>query len=303
MIKAWLSQHWRVFIFTLKRLVSTPVTSLLSIIVIGIAFSLPAGIYILTENLQKISGQTVGSPQMSLYLKLSANENDINEVRQQLEENEQVIRYQFVPKQVALQQLQQNSSLADVASGLKYNPLPDAFIVDAQDSTTEALKQLQITLQERPEIDHVQFDAVWVERLNALLGLGRTVVLLLAILLSVAIIAVMFNTIRLQILTKQEEIEVSRLIGATNSFIQRPFLYFGATQGLLGGIVALCIIMFSIQTMNNELTEIGRLYTLNLHLQQLSTGDNVSLLAFSTWLGWLGARISVASHLWQIEPK
>lgn len=303
MIKAWLSQHWRVFIFTLKRLVSTPVTSLLSIIVIGIAFSLPAGIYILTENLQKISGQTAGSPQMSLYLKLSANENDINEIRQQLEENEQVIRYQFVPKQVALQQLQQNSSLADVASGLKHNPLPDAFIVDAQDSTTEALKQLQITLQERPEIDYVQFDAVWVERLNALLGLGRTVVLLLAILLSVAIIAVMFNTIRLQILTKQEEIEVSRLIGATNSFIQRPFLYFGAIQGLLGGIVALCIIMFSIQTINNELTEIARLYTLNLHLQQLSTGDNVSLLAFSTWLGWLGARISVASHLWQIEPK
>jgi cell division transport system permease protein len=303
MIHAWLTQHWHVFVFTLKRLVSAPVTSLLSIIVIGIAFSLPAGIYILMDNLRSISGQTAGSPQMSVFLKLSASQSDVEKIRQRLQENPQIIRFQFVSKGAALQQLQQSSGIVDVASGLARNPLPDAFIVDTHDSAAETLEHLQTTMQVWPEIEHVQFDAAWAKRLNALLELGRTVVLMLSILLSTAIIAVMFNTIRLQILTKREEIEVSKLIGATNSFIQRPFLYFGAIQGLFGGITALCIIALAIHTMNEELTEVAQLYTLNLHLQHLSAGDNISLLLFSTWLGWLGARISVATHLWQIEPK
>ncbi len=303
MIHAWLMQHWHVFVFTLKRLVSTPVTSLLSIIVIGIAFSLPAGIYILMDNLRAISGQTAGSPQMSLYLKLNASESDVEKIRQRLQDSAQIMRFQFISKSAALQQLQQSSGLMDVTSGLARNPLPDAFVVDTHDATSETLEQLQTSMQAWPEIEHVQFDAAWTKRLNALLEFGRTMVLMLAVLLSTAIIAVMFNTIRLQILTKREEIEVSKLIGATNSFIQRPFLYFGAIQGLLGGMTALCIIALAIHTMNEELTEIAALYTLNLHLQHLSTNDNISLLFFSTWLGWLGARISVATHLWQIEPK
>jgi len=303
MIQAWLMQHWHVFVFTLKRLVSTPVTSLLSIIVIGIAFSLPAGIYILMDNLRSISGQTAGSPQMSLFFKQDASKNDIEKIRQRLEENSQIMRFQFISKKAALQQLQQSSGVVNMTSGLARNPLPDAFVINTHESTTETLEQLQKTMQAWPYIEHVQFDAAWAKRLNTLLELGRTVVLMLSILLSIAIIAVMFNTIRLQILTKREEIEVSKLIGATNSFIQRPFLYFGAIQGLLGGITALCIILLAIQTLNEELTEIAQLYTLDLHLQHLSTGDNISILLFSTWLGWLGARISVATHLWQIEPK
>ncbi|MCH9638037.1 MAG: permease-like cell division protein FtsX [Betaproteobacteria bacterium] len=303
MIQAWLMQHWHVFVFTLKRLISTPVTSLLSVIVIGIAFSLPAGIYILMDNLRSISGQAAGSPQMSLYFKTDASKSDIEKIRQRLEENAQIVHLQFISKKTALQQLQQSSGVVDITSGLARNPLPDAFVVNTLDSTAEALKQLQTTMQAWPKIEHVQFDAAWAKRLNTMIEFGRTVVLMLSVLLSIAIIAVMFNTIRLQILTKREEIEVSKLIGATNSFIQRPFLYFGAIQGLLGGITALCIIALAIQTLNEELTEIAQLYTLNLHLQHLSTGDNISLLLFSTWLGWLGARISVATHLWQIEPK
>lgn len=302
MIHAWLTQHWFVFILTLKRLISAPITSLLSIIVIGIAFSLPTGIYTLMENLRAISGQTAGSPQISLFFKLDADQKDIDKIRQRLEEDPQIQHVQFVSKHTALQQLQQNSGLNDPIINLNHNPLPDAFIIHVQNGV-ETVKQLHKTIQEWPEIEHVQYDSAWIERLDALLKFGHFTVLLLATLLSIAIIAVMFNTIRLQILTKQDEIEISKLIGATDSFIRRPFLYFGAMQGLLGGLTAWLIVTLVIQRMAEELTELARLYSLNLNLQPLSTEDSISLLLFSTWLGWLGARISVASHLWQIEPK
>lgn len=303
MMRSWLTQHRFVFFLTLRRLFSTPVTSLLSVIVMGIALSLPAGIYVLMENLQSISGQTASSPQMSLFLKLDAKKDDIESIKQRLEEDPQIVSFQFISKDAALYQLQQNNGVTDIAAALVRNPLPDAFIVHTLEGAPEVLEQLRVAMQKWPEIEHVQFDSAWIERLNALLKLGRFVVLMLATLLSVAIIAIMFNTIRLQILTKRDEIEISKLMGATDSFIRRPFLYFGTIQGLAGGATAWFIIALAIEAMNGELAELARLYNLDLHLQHLSSGDSISLLLFSAWLGWLGARISVASHLWQIEPR
>lgn len=303
MIRAWLMQHGFVFLLTLKRLIATPVTSLLSVIVMGIALSLPAGIYVLMENLSSISGQSASSPQMSLFLKLDVKNEDIKSIKQRLEENSQIVSLQFIPKDIALQQLQQSNGLTDITGSLVHNPLPDAFIVHTLENTSEVLEQLRVTIQRWPEIEHVQFDSAWIERLNALLKLGRFVVLMLTTLLSVAIIAIMFNTIRLQILTKRDEIEISKLIGATDSFIQRPFLYFGAIQGLVSGATAWLIMTLAIQAMNEELIPLAQLYDFDLQLQQLSPSDSISLLLFSAWLGWLGARLSVASHLWQIEPR
>jgi len=302
MIRAWLMQHGFVFFLTLKRLIATPVTSLLSVIVMGIALSLPTGIYVFMENLQSISRETASSPQMSLFLKLDAQTEDIARIKQRLEEDSQIVSFQFVSKDVALHQLQLSNGLTDLTASLVRNPLPDAFIVHTLESAPETLEQLRAAMQNWPEIEHVQFDSAWIERLNALLKLGRFVVLMLATLLSVAIIAIMFNTIRMQILTKRDEIEISKLIGATDNFIRRPFLYFGTIQGLASGVTAWSIITFIIETMNVELVELVRLYDFDLQLQHLSLDDSISLLMFSALLGWLGARLSVASHLWQIEP-
>ncbi|PSJ17226.1 permease-like cell division protein FtsX [Nitrosomonas supralitoralis] len=303
MIRAWLTQHGFVFFYTLKRLASTPVTALLSITVMGIALSLPTGIYVLMENLQSMSGQTASSPQISLFLKQDAQKEDIDKIQQRLQADSQIVDYQFIPKDVALAQLQQSSGLTDITTHLTYNPLPDAFIVYTQEKASDSLEQLKLAMQSWPEIAHVQFDSAWVDRLNALLKLGRSIVFMLATLLSIAIIAIMFNTIRLQILTKRDEIEISKLIGATDSFIRRPFLYFGAIQGLSGGIAAWLIIVLGIDALNGELLPLAQLYEFDIQLEHLSLQDSISLLLFSAWLGWLGARISVANHLWQIEPK
>lgn len=303
MMRAWLTQHVFVFFHTLKRLIATPVTSLLSVTVMGIALSLPTGTYVLMENLQSMSGQAAGAPQMSLFLQKDAQQNDFDRIKQRLQEESQIVSFQFISKEVAFKQLQHDSGLSDVMAGLLRNPLPDAFIVHMEHNTSEALERLRMVMQNWPEVAHVQFDSEWIERLNALLQLGRAIMLMLATLLSAAIIAIMFNTIRLQILTKRDEIEISKLIGATDSFIHRPFLYFGTIQGLAGGIAAWLIVALFIGALNEELVVLARLYEIDSHLQHLSLQDSISLLLFSAWLGWLGARISVASHLWQIEPR
>lgn len=299
----WLLQHWQALSQTFRQLVNTPLSSLLSIIVIGIAFSLPIGIYTLLGNLQTISGDAVNSPQLSLFLKLGASQEDIENINSQLEKFPSIASFQFISKEIALQRLQQESGLNNIASNLIRNPLPDAFIINIQQISPDELENIRATMKKWPEIEHVQVDTDWAKRLDALLRLGQFAVLMLATLLSLALVIVVFNTIRLQILTKRDEIEVSKLIGATDSFIRRPFLYFGAIQGMGGAIAAWLLIALGIQAINESLDELTQLYETDFHLSHLSLQDSLGLLIFSALLGWLGARLSVAQHLSQIEPE
>lgn len=193
--------------------------------------------------------------------------------------------------------------MPNIAINLPRNPLPDTFVITLNENTLENLKQLQEDLKGKPEIKYVQFDSAWIERFSALLELGHSIILIITMISSIAIIAVMFNTIRLQIATKHDEIEISKLIGATDSFIRRPFLYFGALQGLVGGTIAWLIVLLLIHLINEQLILFLRFYEIEFVLESLSTENGLSLLFFSTWLGWLGARLSVSNHLWRIEPQ
>jgi cell division transport system permease protein len=302
-MSAWLSHHLYAFALAFKRLGGAPIGSLLSIGVIGIAFSLPAGVYVMLENLQAFSERFSGTPQLSLFLKLEANKADVAEVESRLKQSPDVASFRFVSRDQALEQFKQGSELADVLEGLVRNPLPDAFVIVAKTSSPEALDALRAELGKFPQIEHVQVDSAWARRLDALLKLGRLAVWMLAALLSFSVMAVAFNTIRLQILTMRDEIEVAKLIGATNRFIRRPFLYFGALQGMVGGAVAWLIISLAIHLIDEQLEQLMGLYEINFRLYHLSLEDSLSLLLFSAGLGWAGAWISVANHLWQIEPQ
>jgi len=299
----WFAHHWYAFVLALKRLLGAPLGSLLSIVVIGIAFSLPAGVYMLLENFQTFSSQMSGAPQVSLFLKLDANNAEVEQIEASLKQHPQVGSFEFVSKESALAQLKQGSGLADITDNLEQNPLPDAFVVNPRSLSPKALKKLRAELRAWPGVEHVQLDSAWAKRLDALLKLGRSAVLILAGLLSFALVAVTFNTIRLQILTKRDEIEVSKLIGATNGFIRRPFLYFGAIQGMAGGAAAWLIISLGIHLMDDELGQLMRLYQVNWRLYHLSPEDSLSLLLFSSCLGWTGAWLSVGNHLGHIEPR
>lgn len=302
-MKSWLLHHLYVMQFTLRRLRTSPVASLLNILVIGVALSLPTGGYLLLQNVQSLSDKLVGTPQISIFLSMNVSRDEISRYTTQLEQHKDIARVEFVSREQALQQLQQSTGLADVTGGLTQNPLPDAFIVYPSSKDPHTLELLRDDLKSWPKFEHVQLDSAWARKLEALLKFGRLAVLILAVLLSFALVAITFNTIRLQILTQREEIEVSKLIGASNSFIRRPFLYFGLLQGLLGGTTAWLIITVSLSLLNVSLTDLTKLYASSFSLHQLSIADSITLLGFSAYLGWLGALMSVSQHLWQLESR
>lgn len=301
-MKIWLLQHIRTLFAVFGRLAHTPVASLFNIGVIGIALALPVGFYVGLANLQGFSRELSADPQISVFLTLDADRADAARIENRLKQHPDVRKFRYVSREEALADIKNSAGLADVVASLEQNPLPDAFVVDARDNATPTLAKLRDEFARWPKVAHAQLDAAWARRLEAALKLGRQAVLILTALLAFALVAITFNTIRLQILTQRDEIEVAKLIGATDPYIRRPFLYFGAVQGLAGGLTAWAIIWVSIYLLNNGLADLSQLYGANFQLRHLVPADSLSLFLFSAWLGWFGAWMSVSKHLSEFDP-
>lgn len=296
-----LIQHGAMLRAAVRRLTAAPLSALLSILSIGIALSLPAGLYVLLESSSTLVGRFAAAPQISVFLAVGTDSDDSAKLRAKLLQHPEIVKLDFISRENALSQLKRTSGMGDLIEGLPHNPLPDAFVIQPRHAEAAALEKLRNELQKLPKVEHVQLDADWTRKLQALLDVGRAAVWLASALLGVALVAVTFNTIRLQILTKRDEIEVARLFGATNGFIRRPFLYFGLLQGLLGGIAALAIVLLGLHFLNDALTALTRLYASDFRLSPLSFSDSLLLLLLSAALGWLGAWLSVAQHLRKID--
>lgn len=301
-MNTWLRQHWHTLVLTLRRLARNPLGTLLNVTVIGVALALPLGGYMLLQNLGGVARQVAGNPQVSLFLARDAGKADIAALEARLKQVPGVRAVRFISREQALADLKQSENLSDVLATLQSNPLPDAFVIET-DSNAAELEKLEPQLTALPHVAHVQLDSAWVKRLQSVVQLGRTAVLILATLLAVALVAVTFNTIRLQILTQKDEIEVSKLIGATDAFICRPFFYLGLIQGALGGVAALAIVYLSLRVLNHGIRALARLYGSGFELVFFRPSDCLALLAFAAVLGWLGAYMSVSRHLSAIEPK
>jgi cell division transport system permease protein len=287
----------RTFAATLAKLVRSPLSSLLNIGGIGVALALPAGFYVGLANVQAFTRELAAEPRLSLFLALDARPGDIAEIENRLKTHAGVGSFSHVSRDQALREMKARTGLGDVVDSLDHNPLPDAFVVDARDTAPQALEALRDEFKRWPKVAHVQLDSAWAWRLAALLNLGRLAALLLGVLLAFALVAITFNTIRLQILTQREEIEVAKLMGATDGFVRRPFLYHGALLGLAGGLAAWAIVLTGIHQFNEGLAELSRLYGAVWRLRPLPVQDSLSLLLFSSALGWFGAWLSVGRHL------
>lgn len=296
-MNAWLFQHRSAFRQALRRLGAAPLSTLLGALVVGIALALPAGGEMMLSNLATLTGRLVAKPQLSVFAAPDAGKKELAEIEAQLRRSEGVEALQFVSRDEALKRLKQSEGLADVLDSLPGNPLPDAFIITLHRTDPDKLEQLRAYVAKLPKVEHVQFDSAWVRRLDALLRFGRVALLVLAGLLGVALVAVTFNTIRLQILTDREEIEVSRLLGATDAFIRRPFYHFGVLQGLLGGLVAWLIVYAVAALLASPVAELARAYGIDANLRPLSPGESALLVGFAAVLGWAGAYLSVGQHL------
>jgi cell division transport system permease protein len=300
---AWLRLHWMAFCATLAKLASTPFASLLNVLVIGIALALPAGAYALLVDLQAAARGISGDPEISVFMSLDAKPDEVAAIARRFQAEALVARVEFKPKDAALEELKKNPAMGDVIAALNQNPLPDAYVVRLAQNDGDALEKLAATIGTWPKVEHVQVDSAWVRRVAAALNVGRIAVLVLAGLLSFALLAVTFNTIRLQILTQRDEIEVSKLLGATNGTIRRPFYYYGVLLGLLGGGASALIVYGALQFMNTGVAEFSKLYGSDFRLEFLALGDLAAILAFAAALGWLGAWLSVTRHLREFEPK
>ncbi len=292
----WLQMHWRAFHLALRRLLRQPVGTVLSALVVGIALSLPAAGYLLLENLATLARGVSGTPEISLFMHDDAGDAQLADIERRLQGDSQVASYRFVSRSEALEQLSR-SGLGDVLGGLSRNPLPDAFVVAPRGDDPEFYRALAERFRDWPAIEHVQLDSEWVERLYALIELGKSVVLMLAGLLGFALVVVTFNTIRLQILTQRQEIEVSRLLGATDPFIRRPFYWFGSLQGLLGGVVAWATVQAMIDALSVPVDGLARTYGAVFELSGPDLSATLVILGFAAFLGWLGSAISVRRHL------
>ncbi len=292
-----MTRHWHTLVAVLRRLATTPIATLLTLCVIGIALSLPAGLYLLLSNLNLAAGNLGVEPQITLFLKLDAGKENLQQIEARLKKHPAVKNHRFVGREQALKELSASSGLGDVTAGLNHNPLPDAYIINARDNDPAQIEKLRAETAQWAGVDSAELDSNWSRRLNALLDLGQQLTLIVAALLGLGLVAVTGNTIRLQIMTRQEEIEVSKLIGATDRFIRLPFLYHGVCQGLLGGLVGWGIINASNYLLNGRIAQLASLYGSSFHLQTLGWGETAALLAGSALLGWLGAYIAVSHFL------
>lgn len=299
-MNAWLTQHGKALLWALRRLTDTPANTLLSLVAIGIALALPAGGQMLLGNAMEFArsaSNVNATPQISLFLALDADRKTGDGIASRLRNHAGVKQARFVSREETLKRMQSSENLAEVLAALPKNPFPDAFVITPKDDGPAAMEQLRNEFSRWPKVDHVQLDSAWVRRLDALLRLGRTAVALLTTLLGLGLVAITFTTIRLQILTQRAEIEVSRLLGATDGFIRRPFYYFGALQGLAGGLVAWLIVLAMSGLLNGPVAELAASYNANVTLHSLTPEESALLLALAGVLGWLGAALSLRQHL------
>jgi cell division transport system permease protein len=297
----WLMHHRRAILATLAQMALSPVASLFTLFAIGVALSLPAGMYVLLDNATQIAGTLPAQNEMTVFMRDDASPDDVAKLKQQIKAMPDLADSRFVPRQTALQQISAQMGMSELAAELPKNPLPDAWIVTPASTDANTVARLIKQLEQLPAVALVQADHKWAQRLDALLALGRELINILAIILGIALIAITGNTIRLQIITRHAEIEVSRLIGATDRFIRRPFLYFGAIQGLVGGVIAWGIVTLGIALLSPQIDTLNRLYATQIQLHALGLADSLILFAFASLLGWLGAYISVGRTLSRIE--
>jgi cell division transport system permease protein len=307
---AWFRQHWFALGHALRHLAKPRSGFLLNVLVVAIALALPfAGLTVL-ENIRPVSEQLAVDPEISIFLAMDTPREKATALAPQIRRIAQAgrgdarrsdARLEFVARENALNSLKNRSGLGDAVAALGSNPLPDAYVLKLAgfDDATDArrIDTIAVELKSLPGVEHVQVDSAWVKRLAALLHVLRVALGFLAGTLGVVVIAVVFNTIRLQVMNQRDEIEVSRLVGATDRFIYRPFYYTGALLGLCAGVLALGAVAAALVPLNDAIADFARLYASEFRLAPLGVLSTAALLAASAALGLLGALLSVRRHL------
>jgi len=296
----WLRHQKHALISALRRLLAQPLATLLTTLAMGVAISLPGGLYLMLGTVNRLAGDLPAQPEISLFLDPQITAPQEQTIAARMKQAD-IAEARHVPKEQALSALSTSQGLTDITAGLADNPLPDAWVVRPHAATREGLTRVADELGKLPGVAETHLDSQWADRLQAALAIGRTGVWLLAGLFGFALVAISGNAIRAQVLARRDEILVSRLIGATDRHIRRPFLYLGALQGLLGGLAAGGVLAAAGWVLHAPVAHLAGLYGSTFHLLPPAGIEIAIVLGLTTLFGWLGAWIAVARTLRQVE--
>ncbi len=303
-VNAYFTHHLWVLISSLGALWRTPLATLMTAAVIGIALALPTGLHVLLQNVQQLSTGWEGTAQMSLFLKSDIPEKRIQALADKLRSWDGVAEVQYISREQALAEFREQSGFGGALDSLDENPLPAVLVLRPTAEATEPaqMEMLLGKVQKLEPVDLAQLDMEWVRRLSGIIEVGKRGVLLLGGLLALAILLVVGNTIRLTILSRSQEIIVTKLIGATNAFIRRPFLYTGFWYGLMGAVLAWLLVAILLGLLSDPVSRLSFLYSSGFSLDGLDLETVIILLGSGIALGLLGSWLAVGRHLQAIEP-
>jgi len=289
----------------LFEILSNPLSNIMTVLVIAIALALPAGLQIMLKNAQSLSQGWDGASRISLYLKTDLPEKRINQLAEEIKQQDGVASVEVITQQQALDDFIDGSGFADAISQLDSNPLPPVLVIQpaASHATPQASELMLAHFEKIKEVDVAQLDLDWVRKLYALLQLAEKAASALALALALAVLLIVGNTIRLSVQNRRDEIEVVKLVGATDAFIRRPFLYTGFWYGFLAGVVCWLLLNASLLWLREPVANLAGLYQSEFQLSGLDWQQSLQLIALSCALGLLGSWLSVGRHIRQIEPR
>jgi cell division transport system permease protein len=299
------ARHLQALLGSLGRLARSPLSTALTLLVIALALALPTSLRLFVTDAQLATGNFANAVDVSVYLKTDVPLAKAQQLAQAAGQRADVAAVTVIPADKGLEDFRTYSGFGEALEALKENPLPHVLHVrpKADDSSAAALESLRHYFSAWPEVDLVQVDSEWVMRFNAILEVLRRLLLIAAALLGLGVLAVIGNTIRLEIQGRRAEIEVTKLVGGSNSFVRRPFLYTGVLYGLGGALLAWGIVAIAVAVLGDSVATLARLYGSRYTLRGPSRDDIGILLGAGVVLGWLGAWISAARHLRSIEPR
>lgn len=304
-VKSYIDHNGQVAKESLRRLLAAPLSSLMTWLVIAIALTLPVGLFVFLQNAQQLSQEWDDAAQISVYLEQQLNEKQGRKMAQHVESWDAVQQVRYISPEEALEDFKRSSGFGDALQYLSENPLPAVLVVSPRTDSAnlQTTQKLLEKLQALPDVEQAQLDLQWVDRLFRIMALGQRMALMLGLLLGVAVLLVIGNTVRLAIESRRAEIVVVKLVGATDAFVRRPFLYMGVWYGLGGGLLAWLMVSLVIFWLSGSVAELVAAYDGDFGLSGLGFLATLLLWLSSALLGLLGAWLAVGRHLSKIEPK
>jgi cell division transport system permease protein len=303
-LRTWAASHFSNCVAALGRLVRQPFASLMTLLVIAVTLALPAASHLVIKNAQSISDSWANALDFSVYLDTVHSVEDAQQLADIIQQRADVDQVTLVTAEQALDEFRLQSGFGAALDHLPENPLPHALVVRPSSANTEqSMSLLHEELGNLPETDFVQVDAEWVQRFHAMLEMLQRAITMGAGLLGIAILVVIGNTIRLDIQNRREEIEVTKLIGASNAFVRRPFLYTGFWYGVGGGLFALALVGLGLHLLQEPVTRLAGLYNSAYAILSLSLVESLAIVGIGVLLGLLGSWIAASRHMRRIEPR